>query len=61
MEVHPERQDLALGDYVKYRTRKGPVDAWQVAALEPNRFLALRGLRDLRGRMLDPERPRPSA
>ena len=60
--VHPEWQDLALGDYVKYWTRRrGPVDAWQVAALEPNRFLGLRGLSDLRGRSLDPEQPRPSA
>ena len=31
------------------------------AALEPNRFLGLRGLRDLRGRQLDPTQPRPSA
>ena len=60
--VHPEWQDLALGDYVKYWTRRhGPVDAWQVAALEPNRFLGLRGLSDLRGRRLDPKQPRPSA
>ena len=58
--VRPEWQDLALGDYVKYWTRKGPVDAWEVAP-EPNRFLGLRGLRDLRGRQLDPKQPRPSA
>jgi hypothetical protein len=61
-EVHPEWQDLAIGDYVKYRTRRhGPVDAWQVAALEPNRFLGLHGLSDLRGRRLDPTQPRPPA
>ena len=60
-EVHQEWQDLALGDYVKYWTRTGPVDAWEVAALEPNRFLGLRGLRDLRGRQVDPKQPRPSA
>jgi len=60
--VHPEWQDLAVGDHVKYRTRRhGTVDAWQVAALEPNRFLGLHGLSDLRGRPLDPEQPRPSA
>ena len=35
--VHPEWQDLAVGDYVKYWTRHGPRDAWEVAALEPNR------------------------
>jgi hypothetical protein len=58
-EVHPEWQGLAVGDYVKYWTRSGPVDAWQVAALEPNRFLGLHGLSDLRGRTLDPTRPRP--
>ena len=60
-QVHPEWQDLALGDHVKYWTRKGPVDAWEVAALEPNRFLGLRGLSDLRGRRLDPKQPRPAA
>jgi hypothetical protein len=60
--VHPEWQDLAVGDYVKYWTRRqGPVDAWQVAMLEPNRFLGLHGLSDLRGRPLDPQHPRPSA
>jgi hypothetical protein len=60
-EVHPEWQDLGLGDYVKYWRSAGPVDAWEVAALEPNRFLGLRGLTDLRGRNLDPKVPRPSA
>jgi hypothetical protein len=59
--VHPEWQSLAVGDYVKYWTRHGPVDAWEVVALEPARFLGLRGLSDLRGRPLDPDRPRPSA
>jgi proline iminopeptidase len=61
-EVHPEWQNLAVGDYVKYWTRRhGPVDAWEVAALEPNRFLGLRALSDLRGRPLDPQQPRPRA
>jgi hypothetical protein len=60
-EIHAEWQHLAIGEYVKYWTRKGPVDAWQVAALEPNRFLGLRGLSDLRGRPLNPSQPRPSA
>ena len=59
--VHPEWQDLALGDYVKAWSPGGPMDAWEVAALEPNRFLGLRGLTDLRGRNLDPRQPRPSA
>ena len=56
-EVHTEWQDLAVGDHVNYWTRSGPVDAWEVAALEPNRFLALRGLIDLRGRNFDPAEP----
>jgi hypothetical protein len=59
--VHPEWQDLALGDYVKYWKSGAPVDAWQVAALEPNRFLALRALMDVQGRNLDPNEPRPWA
>jgi hypothetical protein len=59
--VHPEWQDLAVGDSLKYWRSSGPVDAWRVAALEPNRFLALRGLTDLRGRMLDAQEPRPSS
>jgi hypothetical protein len=59
-QVHPEWQDLALGDYLKYWMRGAAVDAWEVAALEPNRFLGLRGLTDLRGRNLDPKQPRPS-
>lgn len=60
-QVRPEWQDLALGDYVKAWSPAGPVDAWQVAALEPNRFLGLHGLTDLRGRNLDLKQPRPSA
>ncbi|HEY3014882.1 MAG TPA: hypothetical protein VGJ41_07215 [Nocardioides sp.] len=61
-EVHSEWQGLAVGDHVKYWTRRhGPVDAWEVAVLEPNRFLGLHGLSDLRGRALDPDQPRPSA
>lgn len=61
-EVHLEWQDLALGDYLKFwAPGRGPMDAYGVAALEPNRFLGLYGLSDLQGRRLDPEQPRPSA
>lgn len=61
-EVHPEWQDLAVGDYVKYwRGSQGAVDAWQVAVLEPNRFLGFHGLTDLRLNTLDPSQPRPDA
>ena len=49
-EVHPEWQDLAFGDYVKAWSPGGSMDAWQVVALEQDRFLGLRGLTDLRGR-----------
>ncbi len=59
--IHPEWQDLSVGDYVKYQRASGPMNAWQVAALQAHRFLALRGLFDLRGRLLDPNSPRPSA
>lgn len=61
-EVHPEWQRLAVGDYVKYWTRRyGAVDAWQVGALDPNRFLGLLGYSDLRGRPLDRSKPPPWA
>ena len=59
--VHPEWQDLSVGDYLSAWSPGGPTDAWEVAALEPTRFLGLRGLSDLRGRVLDPSQPRPSA
>jgi proline iminopeptidase len=60
-EIHPEWQVLAVGDTVKYRKADEFVDAWVVAALEPNRFLGLHGISDLRGTTLDPTKPLPSA
>ena len=61
-EVHPEWQDLAVGDRLKFwAPGLGVADSYEVAVLEPNRFLGLYGLSDLRGRALDPEQPRPSA
>ena len=60
-ELHPEWQDIAVGDRLTAWSPGGPVDAWEVAALEPGRFLGLRGLSDLRGRLLDPAQPRPSS
>jgi hypothetical protein len=60
--VHPEWQDLAVGSYLKaWSPFGGTGDFWEVAVLEPNRFLGLRGLVDLKGRLLDPKAPRPSA
>jgi len=60
-EVHPEWQRLAVGDWLRAFSPRGPVNAWQVVALEPQRFLGLRGLTDLRGTVLDPAEPRPAA
>ena len=60
-ELHHEWQDLSVGDRLTAWSPGGPVDAWEVAALEPGRFLGLRGLSDLRGRVLDPSQPRPSS
>jgi hypothetical protein len=60
--VHSEWQDLAVGDRLKYSVPLlGPQDSYAVAVLEPNRFLGLYGLTDLRGRWLDPDQPRPAA
>ena len=61
-EVNPEWQELAVGDRLKFSVLgAGLVDAYEVAVLEPNRFLGLYGLSDLRGRWLDQSQPRPSA
>jgi len=60
-ELHPEWQNLSVGDYLKAWSPGEPTDTWEVAALEPGRFLGLRGLSDLRGRVLDPSQPRPAA
>jgi hypothetical protein len=50
--IHPEWQGLAVGDRLA-STPSGR--AWfEVAALEPERFLALRASLDLRGRPFDP-------
>lgn len=59
--VHPEWQDLAVGEQLKFwAPGAGALDAYRVGVLEPNRFLGLYGYTDLRGRWLDPKRPRPS-
>jgi proline iminopeptidase len=59
--LHPEWQELLVGDCLKAWSPRGPVEAWHVAVLEPQRFLGLRGMSDLRGRVLDPELPPPGA
>jgi proline iminopeptidase len=59
--VHPEWQKIKLGDRLTAWSPSGPVSAWEVAALEPGRFLGLRGLSDLRGRPLDRTKAWPDA
>jgi hypothetical protein len=55
--IHPEWQQIAVGDRL-LSTKRGKT--WfVVAALEPERFLALRASYDVRGRPFDPDGPRP--
>jgi proline iminopeptidase len=55
--IHPEWQDISVG----YRMPAVPTGSvwWEVAALEPERFLALRMSVDLLGRPFDPRRKPP--
>jgi proline iminopeptidase len=58
--IHQEWQEVNVGDFlgspnVSELERK----AWQVAALEPQRFLGLRASIDLLGRHFDPSQERP--
>ncbi|ORW72031.1 hypothetical protein AWC23_12210 [Mycobacterium saskatchewanense] len=55
--VHPEWQDLGVGDRLKCLG----LGSYAVATLEPNRFLGLYWLGDLRGKPLDSRQPRPAA
>lgn len=57
--IRPEWQEIAVGD----RLPSMPDNAawWEVATLEPERFLGLRATMDLKGRPFDPEGPRPAA
>jgi hypothetical protein len=55
--IHPEWQQISVGDRF---TSTPSRSAWfEVAATEPERFLALRASLDLRGRSFDPAGPRP--
>jgi hypothetical protein len=56
-----EWQEIKLGDRLTAWSPEGPVSAWDVAALETEHFLGLRGLSDLRGRPFDPRGPWPGA
>ena len=53
--IHPEWQNISVG----YRMSSSPKGSawWEVAALEPERFLGLRMSVDLLGRRFDPEKP----
>jgi hypothetical protein len=55
--IHPEWQDIAVGHHMP-SVPDGSV-WWEVAALEPERFLGLRMSVDLRGRRFDPEKTHP--
>jgi len=55
--IHPEWQNIAVG-YRMPATPKGST-WWEVAALEPERFLGLRMSVDLRGRRFNPKKRLP--
>lgn len=55
--LHPEWQRIAVGDQLPAMPNSAA--GWEVAALEPGRFLGLRMSLDLRGRPFDPRGPRP--
>jgi proline iminopeptidase len=55
--IHPEWQQIAVGD--RFSATPSGSMWWEVAACEPERFLALRASLDLRGRPFDPAGPRP--
>lgn len=56
--VHPEWQRVEVGD--RFIARPDGGQWWEVAALEPERFLALRMSLDLSGRPFDPSGERPA-
>jgi proline iminopeptidase len=55
--LHPEWQKISLGDFLI--PMPGGRGVWEVAALEPERFLGLRASVDLLGRPFDPKREHP--
>jgi len=42
-EVHPEWQDIAIGDLLQFRALGRNIDAYKVGVIEPNRYLGLCG------------------
>lgn len=59
--LHPEWQSVKVGDMLAGPGATDMERAWEVAALEPERFLSLRASYDFRGRRFDPRGPRPSS
>ena len=57
--IHPEWQEIQLGDRLTAMGEER--DSWEVAALEPERFLGLRASVDLRGRPFDPRTGHPAS
>ncbi len=55
--LHPEWQEIALGD--RMLAKPDGSEWWEVAALEPERFLCLRMSLDLRGQPFEPAGARP--
>ena len=55
--IYPAWQDVSVGD--RFVAKPDGSEWWEVAALEPERFLSLRMTLDLRGREFDPRGPRP--
>jgi proline iminopeptidase len=55
--IHPEWQQIAVGE--RLAAKPDGSEWWEVAALEPQRFLCLRMSLDLRGHPFDPPGARP--
>lgn len=55
--IQPDWQEISVGS--RLASRPNGATWFEVAALEPQRFLGLRACFDLRGRPLDPAGPRP--
>ncbi|HQW51389.1 MAG TPA: hypothetical protein PL082_04985 [Tepidiformaceae bacterium] len=56
-QLHPEWQDVRVGG--RMMAKPDGTEWWEVAALEPEHFLALRMSLDLKGRWFDPAGARP--
>jgi proline iminopeptidase len=55
--IHPEWQQISIGDRLAAMPDRS--QCWEVADLEPGRFLSLRMSLDLRGRTFEPRNPPP--